>query len=173
MRLLLGGVLVLTPFVSVPPGPDKMLEYGLYQNEQILAACAVNEGKAGHAVYDTTVIIDMDHGSLGKMRKAPKEFLNKYIQPLNDYYPETMFKTIVVNAPTWMKVSPPPSPSPLQTSKPNPHTNSTTPLNESAGAHRGPPSSLQISNHSASLHIRDQGVALCGVRRCGRWPSRW
>ena len=112
MRLLLGGVLVLTPFVSVPPGPDKMLEYGLYQNEQILAACAVNEGKAGHAVYDTTVIIDMDHGSLGKMRKAPKEFLNKYIQPLNDYYPETMFKTIVVNAPTWMKVSPPPLPLP-------------------------------------------------------------
>ena len=33
--------------------------------------------------------------SLGKMRKAPKEFLKKFIQPLNDYYPETMFKTIV------------------------------------------------------------------------------
>eukprot|EP01052_Picozoa_sp_SAG31_P003037 SAG31_NODE_112_length_24420_cov_19.787550_17_plen_69_part_00 len=39
-----------------------MLEYAIYQNELAMATCATNEAKAGHPVYDTTVVIDMDHG---------------------------------------------------------------------------------------------------------------
>lgn len=44
--------------------------------------------RAGHPVYDMTMVIDMRHGSVGAMNKFPRDlYVSKLAEALSSFYP--------------------------------------------------------------------------------------
>lgn len=78
---------------------DKVIRYHVYQSELCRDHFAQATKDLGHSVYDTTMIIDMSGGSVGKLNKFPANYRSKLSSLLSDQYPESMAKTLIVNAP--------------------------------------------------------------------------
>jgi hypothetical protein len=84
---------------------DRAIRYHISQQEKYVKkigpACTI---KAGKHRYQSVVIIDMDGVGVSTFTGEVRNIMGKIMAIDQDYYPELMYKALIVNAPTTFRV---------------------------------------------------------------------
>lgn len=86
---------------------EQILRYHIWQNEEIerryLPAAS---RRTGHEHSSVTVVLDMTNGSLGDLMSSDaRKHIHLFVQVLSDFFPETLNRMLIVNAPRLLSIA--------------------------------------------------------------------